>query len=189
MNTAMPDPKESFTMRVVQLNNAEFLPHVCALVEEGHNVSIRAKGNSMRPFLESGRDVAVLSRADAYRVGDVVLAEIEKGHYVLHRIDAIHTPQGQPVNGATSDPEARVTLRGDGNVRGTESCRLRDVRCIATAFERKGKTWSTQTSRFWRVYSRVWPALLPLRRYLLALYKLLWLHQLPARWRSKHSKA
>ena len=173
-------------MRVVQLNNAEFLPHVCALVDEGHDVSIRAKGNSMRPFLESGRDIAVLSHADAYRVGDVVLAEIEKGHYVLHRIDAIHTPQGEPIKGPTHDSDARITLRGDGNIRGTESCLLRDVRCVASSFERKGKVWSTSTSRFWRIYSRLWPALLPVRRYLLAAYRLLWLHELPQRWQKKH---
>ena len=173
-------------MKVIQLANAEFLPHVCALVDEGHNVSIRAKGRSMRPFLESGRDIAVLSKAESYQVGDVVLAEIEKGHYVLHRIDAIHTPQGIAVKTATSDPEARITLRGDGNVRGTESCLLRDVRCIASAFERKGKVWNTSTSCFWRIYSRVWPALLPVRRYLLAAYRLLWLHELPQRWQRKH---
>ncbi|MBQ3781124.1 MAG: S24/S26 family peptidase [Bacteroidaceae bacterium] len=175
-------------MKVIQLANAEFLPHVCALVDEGHNVSIRAKGRSMRPFLESGRDIAVLSKADCYKVGDVVLAEIEKGRYVLHRIDAIHTPQGIPVKTSTSDPEARITLRGDGNVRGTESCLLRDVRCIASAFERKGKVWHTATSRFWRIYSRVWPALLPLRRYLLAAYRLFWLHELPQRWTRRKNK-
>ena len=173
-------------MKVIQLPNAEFLPHVCALVDEGHNVSIRAKGSSMRPFLESGRDIAVLSKKESYKVGDVVLAEIEKGHYVLHRIDAIHTPQGFAVKTATSDPEARITLRGDGNVRGTESCLLRDIRCIASAFERRGKVWNTSTSRFWRFYSRVWPALLPVRRYLLAAYRLLWLHELPQRWQRKH---
>lgn len=172
-------------MKVIQLPNAEFLPHLCALVDEGHSVSIRARGRSMRPFLESGRDLAVLSKSESYKVGDVVLAEIEKGHYVLHRIDAIHTPQGIAVQTATSDPEARITLRGDGNVRGTESCLLRDIRCIASAFERKGKVWHTSTSRFWRIYSRVWPALLPVRRYLLAAYRLLWLHELPQRWQRK----
>lgn len=172
-------------MKVIQLANAEFLPHVCALVAEGHNVSIRAKGNSMRPFLESGRDIAILSPSDAYRVGDVVLAEIEKGRYVLHRIDGLHTPDGQPLKVAASDPDVRVTLRGDGNVRGTESCLLGDVRCIASGFVRKGKQWNTSTSRFWRIYSRLWPALLPVRRYLLALYRLLWLHQVPARFQKK----
>ncbi|MDO4994580.1 MAG: S24/S26 family peptidase [Bacteroidales bacterium] len=175
-------------MKVIQLANAEFLPHVCALVDEGHNVSIRARGNSMRPFVESGRDVAVLSKAMGYKVGDVVLAEIERGHYVLHRIDALHTPQGLPVKTTTSDPDVRVTLRGDGNVRGTEACLLRDVRCLVTALERKGKTWNTATSRFWHIYSRVWPALLPVRRYLLAAYRLLWLHELPKRWRGENNQ-
>ena len=74
-------------MKVIQLSNAEFLPHVTGLVAEGHDVSIRAKGQSMRPFIESERDIAVLSKEEAFEVGDVGLAEIEPGHYVLHRID------------------------------------------------------------------------------------------------------
>jgi len=171
-------------MKTVQLPNAEFLPHVCQLVEEGHKVSIRAKGNSMRPFLESGRDVAVLSKADAYRVGDVVLAEIEKGHYVLHRIDAIRTPDGLKIKELCADPEALVTLRGDGNARGTEACRLKDLRAIAREFVRKGKTWHTDTC-FWRTYSRTWRWALPLRRYLLAAYRLLWRGEWPKRWSKK----
>ena len=100
-------------MHTLQLENAEFLPHVCQFVNEGHSVSIRAKGNSMRPFVESDRDVAVLTKCEKYKVGDVVLAEITPGHYVLHRIDRI-------------DGDA-VTLRGDGNVRGTEHCTLSDI--------------------------------------------------------------
>lgn len=154
-------------MQTLQLENAEFLPHVCQFVNEGHTVSIRAKGNSMRPFVESDRDVAVLTKGKGYKVGDVVLAEIVPGHYVLHRIDRI---EGNA-----------VTLRGDGNVGGTEHCRLEDIRALTCQFIRKGKTWNLQTSRVWKVYSKVWVALLPIRRYLLALYRLIWRHELPGR--------
>ena len=152
-------------MKTVQLANDQFLPIVHELVMEGSHVSIIAKGNSMRPFLESNRDVAVLSKADAFRVYDVVLAEIAKGIYVLHRIDRIVTPDGQVHKDLVNDPEAHITLRGDGNVRGTEECRLKDIRAIARQFVRKGKTWNTDT-RFWRCYSRIWRKLLPVRRYL-----------------------
>lgn len=171
-------------VQVLQLANAEFLPHVCELVAQGHQVSITAKGNSMRPFVESGRDVAILGKAEAYRVRDVVLAELTPGHYVLHRIDRILSTTGKRVKGKTSDPAARVILRGDGNVRGTEECLLQDIRAITVAFVRKGKTCST-SSRFWRCYSRLWRFCLPLRRYLLAFYRLLWLHQLPQRWQKQ----
>lgn len=153
-------------MKTIQLSNAEFLPHVCELVNQGHKVSIRAKGNSMRPFLESGRDVAVLSKIGTPATGDVVLAEIAKGRYVLHRIVNI---KGDI-----------ITLRGDGNLTGTETCRTDDLRAIANEFVRKGKRWHT-SSRVWRIYSWTWTRLLPLRRVLLAAYRLLWLGKLPKR--------
>ncbi|MCH5177497.1 MAG: S24/S26 family peptidase [Prevotellaceae bacterium] len=174
-------------MKVVQLANAEFLPHVCELVRAGHTVSIRAKGNSMRPFLESGRDVAFLSASTSYKVHDVVLAEIAQGHYVLHRIDRIVLPDGTRTKAATTDPDAAVTLRGDGNVRGTEQCRLKDIRAVARQFERNGKMWQTDT-RFWWCYSRLWRICLPVRRYLLAAYRLLWRGELPQRFRRNKNK-
>lgn len=169
-------------MKLVEMENAEFLPVVCQLVNEGKEVSIRAKGNSMRPFVESGRDVAVLSRADCWRRGDVVLAEIEKGHYVLHRIDLLYTSEGKALTSTPiSASEVKVQLRGDGNPRGVEHCEVRDLRALCVAFIRKGREVRLKDSRFWKIYSRVWPALLPVRRWLLAAYRLLWLHELPRR--------
>ncbi|MBQ2339491.1 MAG: hypothetical protein II386_01425, partial [Bacteroidaceae bacterium] len=97
---------------------------------------------------------------------------------------------GKVVKGKTKDADAKVTLRGDGNVPnpvngGVEHCELRDIRALCSQVVRKGKTWDLRTSRFWKVYSWTWPRLLPARRYLLALYKLLWLRQLPYRWQRK----
>lgn len=154
-------------MQTLQLENSEFLFQVCELIKEGHSVSIRARGNSMRPFVESDRDIAVLTHADNFSVGDVVLAEITPGHYVLHRIASI---EGD-----------KVTLRGDGNPYGTERCTVSDLKAIASQFIRKGVTWNLQKSWFWKTYSKVWVALLPIRKYLLALYRLLWLGEIPTR--------
>jgi len=112
----------------------------------------------MRPFLEDGRDKALLTAVkETPRVGDPVLAEISKGHFVLHRIVDI-----------TGE---KITLRGDGNL-GTESCRMQDIRAMATAFFRKGRnTPDNIKDRKWRIYSWWWTRLLPIRRYLLfALY-------------------
>lgn len=144
-------------MKRIQLPNAEFLPHLCNLINEGHKVSLRIKGNSMRPFLENDRDIVVLAGTSEYRVGDVVLAEIHKGCYVLHRIESI---EGNTVN-----------LRGDGNIKNTETCRMSDLHAIAAAFIRNGKTITTG-STLWRVYSKCWTRLLPARRILLAIYRL-----------------
>lgn len=134
--------------------NDVFLPQVVAMLAEGHTVTLPLRGRSMRPFLEDGRDKALLEAVkEKPRVGDAVLAEISRGHFVLHRIVKI-------------DGE-NVTLRGDGNLN-TESCRLQDVRAIATAFFRKGRNTADKTSGWkWRIYSWWWTRLLPLRRYLL----------------------
>ena len=41
--------------------NAQFLPEVVKLLNEGHTVTLKLKGFSMRPFLEDGRDKALLT--------------------------------------------------------------------------------------------------------------------------------
>ena len=141
------------TISVKQLANAEFLPHVVALVNEGHTVTLPLRGRSMRPFLEDGRDKALLSAPSDISVGDAVLAEIQPRHYVLHRIIAI--------NGN------HVTLRGDGNLR-NEYCRLEDVRAKAIGFYRKGRKKADGVDGAkWKVYSAIWTRLYPMRRYLL----------------------
>ena len=147
--------------------NEVFLPQVVALLEEGHTATLPLRGRSMRPFLEDGRDKALLQIVDTYREGDAVLAEISQGHFVLHRIIKIEG--------------THVTLRGDGNL-GDEHCRLEDIRAKAVGFYRKGRTKLDSTDgRKWRVYSWWWTRLYPLRRYLLfALHP-----HIPARLRGK----
>ena len=72
--------------------------------------------------------------------------------------------EGMPVG-------CKVTLRGDGNL-GTEECTLADIRGIALAFYRKGRSTPDYTSgRKWRIYSAIWTRLLPIRRYLLYIYR------------------
>lgn len=134
--------------------NEVLLPQVVQMLAEGHTVTLPLRGRSMRPFLEDGRDKALLVAVkEPPRVGDAVLAEISKGHYVLHRIVKI---EGE-----------RVTLRGDGNL-GTESCRIEDIRALATAFFRKGRNEADSVKGWkWRIYSWWWTRLLPVRRYLL----------------------
>ena len=69
-----------------QFSNSEFIPEIIKLLDEGHTVTLLLRGYSMRPFLEDGRDKALIVKAKNPKVGAPVLAEIEKGHFVLHRI-------------------------------------------------------------------------------------------------------
>ena len=70
----------------------------------------------------------------------------------------------------------RLVLMGDGNLAGVELCRRSDVIGRATGFLRKGRAVPDATDGLkWRLYSAVWTRLRPVRRYLLAFYRLVWL--------------
>lgn len=139
-----------------ELPNDVFLGLVSEKLAEGHTAVIWVKGYSMRPFIEFGRDKVKLASAAAYQVGDAVLAEIGKGHYVLHRIIKVEGDN--------------LTLQGDGNVRGVEHCTTADVRGVVTEYIRPNRTLLANDSCLKRKI-RVWRALRPIRRYLLFIYK------------------
>ena len=147
----------------VELPNEVFLKEVCALVSEGHDVTLRVRGVSMRPFLEDRRDKIVLTRPNSPEVGDAVLAEIAPGKYVYHRIVKLE--------------EGRVTLKGDGNVYGIEQCDITNIAASTKGIIRKGRYYSPE-GRVWRWYSALWPNNMFVRRVLLAIHR-----RLPRNWR------
>lgn len=126
------------------------------MIREGHTATISVKGYSMRPFLEHQRDRVILDAPHDLKVLDAVLAETEPDHYVLHRIIDIDGD--------------RITLMGDGNVSGTETCRRQDVAGVVTHYLRPGRTIPADDARLIRRI-RLWRKLLPVRRYLLFIYK------------------
>lgn len=141
--------------------NALLLPEIVKMLNEGHSVTLILRGFSMRPFLENGRDKAMLIKANNTKVGDAVLAEISPKHFVLHRIIKI---EGN-----------NVILRGDGNL-GTERCHLEDIKASVVGFYRKGRKKMDRTDgKKWRIYSAIWTHLYPIRRYLLAAYRKIWI--------------
>lgn len=151
--------------------NDVFLPRVIELTQAGHTVTITARGWSMMPFIHHDRDsIEFAALPERLSVGDVVLAELTPGHFVCHRIELLTSSE--------------VILRGDGNIGFTERCTPKDLRAIVIAVVRNGKRYELSTSRLWALHSFLWLRLLPLRRLLLALYRLLWMHELPRRFRS-----
>lgn len=145
--------------------NAIFLPEIVKMLNEGHTVTLRLRGYSMRPFLEDGRDKALMAKVHDIKIGDAVLAETSPGHYVLHRIIKI--------NGND------VTLRGDGNI-GVEQCHISDVKGFVLGFYRKGREKIDSTNGLkWKLYSWIWMRLFPVRRYLLAFHRRIWLKIFP----------
>ena len=125
--------------------------------ENDERVTLPVNGHSMLPFIVGWRDCVILQKPAHSRVGDVVVAWVEGRRYVLHRIIRI-------------DGE-RVTLMGDGNLKGTESCMLSDVKALAThVVDAKGRTHDLY-SKWRRWAAKVWWHVRPVRRYLLAIYR------------------
>lgn len=139
------------------ISDEQIIREAVRLVDEGLAVTMLVKGRSMLPFILGGQESAVLTQPGDIRPGDVVLARIDGCRYVLHRVMEVSAD--------------KVVLMGDGNIRGQEICRPSDV--LARADEvvgADGRHRRLDTPKA-RRQARVWRRLLPLRRYLLAIYK------------------
>lgn len=139
-----------------EIPNELFLGLVSEKLREGHSAVIWVKGFSMRPFLENERDRVKLGFPETLSVGDAVLAQIQPGHYVLHRIIRLDGDQ--------------VTLQGDGNIDGVEKCLRKDVCGIVTEYIRPSRTLRSDDPQLMRKI-QWWRRLRPIRRYLLVIYK------------------
>ncbi len=129
--------------------NEVLLEDAATLMNEGREITLTPLGNSMLPFIRGGKDAVRLRKNPSVSVGDIILVRLP-GRYVLHRLIRM---EGD-----------RLTLMGDGNIAGTESCTSEDVLGTVTAILRGGKEIKPGDGRLWR-------RLLPVRRYILAIYR------------------
>ncbi|MBO4570953.1 MAG: S24/S26 family peptidase [Bacteroidales bacterium] len=131
--------------------NDILLGEVTTLLAEGQEVVLLTKGGSMMPFLRSEKDSVALRKRDDVEVGDIVLAHLGEGRYVLHRIISVDGD--------------RLTLMGDGNLKGTENCRKEDVSgTVVRIIKDSGREFVPGKGRFWRF-------LKPVRRWILGVYR------------------
>ena len=146
-------------MKRVIIQNAIIFSEVDKLVSNGESVTIKTKGNSMLPFISGERDSVVLAKTDNIKLYDIVLAVVNENQYVLHRVIKI---MGN-----------KLILMGDGNLKGCEICTIENV--IATAIEVIGdnRKYSCRDNKYIR-RAKIWKALLPIRKYLLAIYKIIY---------------
>ena len=144
------------------ISDHEIIQNAISLVREGLRVTFPVKGNSMLPFIIGGKESVDLVKPADLQVGHVVLAWVEGCRYVVHRVIRIEGEQ--------------VTLMGDGNIVGVEHCTLSDVAALAvTVVSRQGKHHNLYAP--WRVKaSRLWFRLLPIRRWILAVYRRVYLN-------------
>ena len=103
----------------------------------------------------------ILEKPKELRRGDVVLALVKTNspgkHYVVHRIVSL--------NGE------HVVLMGDGNLALREYCDVSDVCAkVICVVKPNGKKYAMAAWRY-RIAAKIWYILLPIRRYLLWIYR------------------
>jgi hypothetical protein len=138
---------------------------ISKLIAEGSCVTITAKGYSMNPFLYHLRDQITLGpwTDKDIRKGTVALVRDVRGNVLIHRIIR---REGHI-----------IYLEGDGNIGQQEKATLDGIAGIMHSITRKNRIY-TSKSLVWRIYSWLWMALRPLRRYPLILWRKLH-HQPP----------
>jgi len=142
---------------MTHISDNEIIRSAIQLVNEGMRVTFPVKGYSMLPFIIGGKESVDLVKPEHPQVGDIVLAWVEGCRYVIHRIIRIDNDN--------------VTLMGDGNLAGVEHCRLDDVAAIAVNVVTPNGTHKPLYAS-WRVRaSQLWWRLLPVRRWILAIYR------------------
>lgn len=140
--------------RVVLTSLHELSPVMVECIEAGSEVVLIVTGNSMRPFLASGRDQVVLKKCDVstLQVGEVPLYQRADGQFVLHRIVDL---------GAST-----YTMCGDAQTEKEYGVPTNRIVAVAVGFHRKGK-YVPCTNFWYKVYVRVWMVLRPIRPILL----------------------
>lgn len=142
---------------MAKVSDEQIITDAVRLVDEGLAVTMLVKGHSMLPFILGGLESVVLTKPGTVKPGDVVLARLAEGRYVLHRVMEVSP--------------GRIELMGDGNLYGREVCRPQDV--LARADEvvgEDGRHRRLDSPKMQR-RARLWRRLLPVRRWILAVYR------------------
>ena len=151
-------------MKKMILPNDVLLGEVERLLRGGTTVTIKTKGYSMLPFIVGGRDSVVLKPyTERPLPGDIALARLNGNIYVLHRVLSVFN-------------DSKVVLMGDGNIKGREYCCIDDLCGKAAMIIRNGRGVKTD-SRWFLCCSYIWLKLLPVRRILLAVYRILFIRK------------
>lgn len=131
------------------------MPEYEALLREGAELPLVISGGSMLPFLAPGRDSVLLKAPDRpLHRGDIVFYRRRNGMYVLHRL--VRTKNGQ------------CWMVGDAQTQIEGPLPAECIFAYVTCVQRKGRTERPGTF-IWDFFQYVWLAVIPLRRYLIAI--------------------
>ena len=117
-------------------------------------------GTSMMPLLKEGRERVELKPYchERLKKGDVVLYKKNEGTLVLHRI--IKTENGE-----------FFTVLGDHQFNNDEWVNKNQIIAVACGFFIKGR-YVNEKTRWYRLYKKIWPCNLNVRRIILAVLSL-----------------
>ncbi|MBR2428389.1 MAG: S24/S26 family peptidase [Alistipes sp.] len=139
---------------------SKVLENIERLIAVGESFELRVTGYSMLPLLGYGNDTIIVRRTTPTESIEhrVAMFRERDGHIVVHRVQSIK--------------DGIVTLKGDGNIRGTEQCpRERIIGVVERVRRGNGRVVSC-TSWWWRTRERLWlwqPLII--RRYALAVMR------------------
>ena len=139
------------------MTDEQIIQEAVRLVQDGVSVTFPVKGRSMLPFIVGGSESVILQKPGNLQRGQVALAQVGPDRYVVHRIIKV-------------EPD-RITLMGDGNIRGTESCTPSNVLARATHVVNAKGERRTLDSKGQMFKARVWYWIRPLRRIILAVLR------------------
>lgn len=138
---------------------SEMLPVIEEALAAGGTVRLPITGTSMLPLLVAGRDTVTLAAAkQPLQPLDLPLYRRTDGAFVLHRVLSV---------GADG-----YTMCGDNQWVPESGISAAQVIGIVTHIERNGRLFPV-TARRYRLYVRIWRALLPVRKYLVRLRRFL----------------
>lgn len=123
----------------------------------GAVIPLVVTGNSMRPFLYSGRDTVYLQAPNgSVSRGDIVFYKREPEKYILHRVKKI-TPDGFFAVG-----DAQTAVEGP--------IKQEKILAVVKKVKRKGKIIG-EKSPVWFFYKRVWLSVYRIRPVIFSLYR------------------
>ena len=138
--------------------NEVFFAHIKGEINAGNSVRIPVKGSSMLPLIHPETDEIELSPLDkrSLRKGNIVLALLEDGRYLVHRIEKVK--------------DGEVFIRGDGNASARETCTVDHVFAQVTGIFRKDKKIGKNSCQ-WKFAQYGWPSSALLRRICLGAFQ------------------
>lgn len=141
----------------ITLRNTEYFEDIIKIIDSGKNVCIPAHGNSMLPLIRTQKDVLVVKKIAKTDIkkNKIVLARASSDNYIIHRVKKIE-------NGL-------VYLRGDGNIKTCEVCRIEDIKAEVITIKKKNRNLDSNSLE-WKLVDNFWPSNYYIRKLIIAIY-------------------